>query len=474
MPHAIFDLDQLASAPVLDQLAEGVIVADTKGAIRYVNNAARDMHGVADLHVEPENYSDRYHLYTVDGEPHPFESLPLARAVRGEAVFDAPWIIRRPDGTEIWAVGSAKPLRDDSGAQIGAVLTIRDVTETMQARNELRESEETVRAFFETAGVYTAVIDVEDDDFRLVMGNQRMASAFGLEGLCGQSGRAIVGDAFADRIMEGLREAQASDEPTIVEYPWKADGLDRWFVATITPMRNSARRVFLASLDITSRKQIERDLETALQTKDALLHEVNHRVKNSLQIITSLLKLQERMGDDVLAGHLREARSRVETVARVHERLYDTSAHDRVEIVGYLEDLLTNVVDSIGNEEAAVRYAFEHEGERVELGVEYSVPLALIVVEMAINSAKYAFPDGAKGTVTLSTRVDADHLTLTIGDDGVGFDPANRAVEGSGLGMRIVQALSAQLHADGGYVSTGEGTAFRLVMPLPKRKLSAV
>ncbi|GAB5350017.1 sensor histidine kinase [Alteriqipengyuania sp. 357] len=468
MPHAIFELDQLASAPVLDQLAEGVIVADETGAIRYVNNAAREMHGVADLYVEPEDYSHRYHLFTVDGDPHPFEQLPLVRAVRGEEVFDAPWIIRRPDGTEIWAVGSARPLRDEKGERIGAVLTIRDMTDTMLARHELRESEETVRAFFETAGVYTAVIDVEEDDFRLVMGNQRMATAFGVDTLCGQSGRAVLGRQYADWIMESLRKAQQTAEPTIVEYPWESDGVHRWFVATITPMRNSDTRVFLASLDITSRKEIERDLETALQTKDALLHEVNHRVKNSLQIITSLLKLQERMGDEVLAGHLREARSRVETVARVHERLYDTSAHDRVEIVGYLEDLLVNVVQAIGHAEGDVRYAFEHEGERVELGVEYSVPLALIVVEMAINSAKYAFPAGEAGTVTLSTRIEGEHLVLTIADDGVGFEGASRTAEGTGLGMRIVQALSAQLHADGGYVPCDSGTAFRLVMPLPK------
>ena len=468
MPHAVFDLDQLASAPVLDQLAEGIIVADEKGAIRYVNNAAREMHGVAELHVEPADYADRYHLFTIDGDPHPFDQLPLARAVRGEEVYDTPWVIRRPDGSEIWAVGSAKPLLDEDGGQIGAVLTIRDVTDTMRARNELRESEETVRAFFETAGVYTAVIDVEDDDFRLVMGNQRMATALGLETLCGQSGRLALGRRYSDWMMDVVRKAQHAAEPTIVEYPWTADGMRRWFVATITPMRNSAKRVFVASLDITSRKEMERDLETALQTKDALLHEVNHRVKNSLQIITSLLKLQERMGDAVLAGHLREARSRVETVARVHERLYDTSAHDRVEIVGYLEDLLVNVVKAIGHGEGDVDYAFEHAGERVELGVEYSVPLALIVVEMAINAAKYAFPAGEAGTVTLSTRVEGDHLTLTIADNGVGFDGAPRSADGTGLGMRIVQALSTQLHADGGYVPSDDGTAFRLVMPLPK------
>ncbi|MBO6767217.1 MAG: PAS domain S-box protein [Erythrobacter sp.] len=461
----VFDLGQVASTVVLDQLREGIIVTDAAGAIRFVNEAARAMHGVAELDVEPKDYSDRYHLFTLEGEPHPFEDLPLARAVGGETVVDAPWVIRRPDGTEVYAVGSAKPLLGADGEQIGAVLTIRDETESFKARSELRESEETVRAFFETAGVYAAVIDLMAEDFTLVMGNSRMAKAFGLEVLTGQSGRTVLGDRRAQTVIADLRRAAVSDEPIIVEYPWNTDGNDRWFVTTITKMSGTRERLFLASLDITDRKRAERDLAAALKTKDVLLHEVNHRVKNSLHIITSLLELQESSGDDDLTAHLREARGRVETVARVHERLYKTSAHDRVEIVGYLEDLLTHVVASVGQRDG-IDFEFCERGGEVELAVEYSVPLGLILVEIAMNAVKYGFPSGSGGTVSVETEIADGHLSLTIYDDGVGVD-AGPKDQGTGLGRQIVRALAMQLNAEVGYLKRPRGTAFNLTMPLP-------
>lgn len=451
---------------VLDQLREGIIVTDEAGAIRFVNAAAREMHGVAELDVEPEDYSERYHLFTVDGDPHPFEELPLARAVKGETVIDAPWIIRRPDGSEVYAVGSAKPLTSDDGSQIGAVLTIRDETERQRARTDLRTSEETVRAFFETAGVFTAVVDLADDDFLMAMGNARMAAAFGLESLSGQSGRAIVGDEQADRILQGLRNALGSEEPTILEYPWAVVGEQRWFVATITPMRGSDKRLFLASLDITDRKNVERDLAAALKIKEVLLHEVNHRVKNSLQIITSLLALQEHSGDETLRSALREARSRVETVARVHERLYSTSAHSKVAIVDYLKDLLGTVIRSVSDADN-IDFRFSHDGRKAELGVEYSVPLALILVELALNAVKYAFPDGSRGVVGVNLAIDEDTLTLTVSDDGVGMN-VEAPSEGSGMGQLIVEALSTQIGAETCYVEQDVGTGFRLAMPMPK------
>lgn len=461
----IFDLGQVASTVVLDQLSEGIIVTDEGGAIRFVNEAARAIHGVAELDVEPKDYSERYSLFTVDGQPHPFEDLPLARAVGGETVIDAPWVIRRPDGTEVYAVGSAKPLIGDDGEQIGAVLTIRDETESFRTRSELRRSEETLRAFFETTSVYAAVVDLDEDDFTLTMGNSRMARAFGLEVLNGQSGRNILGDKRTDRVMADFRRAASSEGPSIFEFPWTADGGDRWFFTTITKMRGSADRLFVASVDITDRRAAERALAAALESKEILLHEVNHRVKNSLQIIISLLELQEEADEGELAEKLREARGRVETVARVHERLYKTSAHDRVEIVDYLEDLLVHVVASVGGRRG-IEFVFEKDGRGVELGVEYSIPLGLILVEIAMNAVKYAFPGRKGGRVSVETDIGDGTLQLTISDDGIGMDAAPKG-KGSGLGQEIVRALSAQINGETRYLARDRGTAFRLNIPLP-------
>lgn len=132
------DFTTAASAAILAQLAEGVIVTDGAGRITLVNAAAAAIHGVSRLDVEPEKYSDTYHLFREDGGPYPPLDLPLARAVRGETVREARWRIRRPNGAEVIAVGNAQPLRGSDGSQIGAVLTVRDDTARDAAEGALR------------------------------------------------------------------------------------------------------------------------------------------------------------------------------------------------------------------------------------------------------------------------------------------------------------------------------------------------
>ncbi|WP_267360947.1 MULTISPECIES: PAS domain S-box protein [unclassified Methylobacterium] len=133
------DFTTATNAAILAQLAEGVIVTDAAGRITLVNNAAAEIHGVARLDVEPDAYSDTYHLYTEDGRPHPSRDLPLVRAVSGQMVRNARWRVRRPDGTEVLAIGNAQPLLDQQGAQIGAVLTVRDDTARDAAETALRD-----------------------------------------------------------------------------------------------------------------------------------------------------------------------------------------------------------------------------------------------------------------------------------------------------------------------------------------------
>ena len=124
---------------VLAQTADGVIVADAQGRLTFVNEAARRLHGVAALGVPVERYAEAYHLFTLDGQPYPPEELPLARAVRrGETVVDATWRIRRPDGTEIVAQGSAAPVTAEDGTRLASVLVMRDVT----AQHDLERQKE--------------------------------------------------------------------------------------------------------------------------------------------------------------------------------------------------------------------------------------------------------------------------------------------------------------------------------------------
>ena len=122
-------------------MSEGVIITDIIGTIIYVNEAAAAIHGVAELNVKPSAYSDTYHLFREDGRPYPFYELPLALAVQGETITDARWRIRRPDGMEVHAVGTAQPLFDARGRRIGAILMIRDDTARATLEHDLRASE---------------------------------------------------------------------------------------------------------------------------------------------------------------------------------------------------------------------------------------------------------------------------------------------------------------------------------------------
>jgi PAS domain S-box-containing protein len=128
------------------QLAEGAIVADASGRILMVNAAAEHIHGAAHLNIGPEDYAKAYALRTLDGAPHPPADLPLIRAVQGETVSEARWRIVRPDGVSVLAIGSASPVRDTNGVQIGAVLTVRDDTARDVAEQELRRLNQGLQA----------------------------------------------------------------------------------------------------------------------------------------------------------------------------------------------------------------------------------------------------------------------------------------------------------------------------------------
>ena len=181
------EVERLGAAALLDQIAEGVIVADRDGRLVLVNEAAARIHGVRRLDVEPDAYAETYHLLTEAGDPYPPDRLPLTRAVRhGETVVDARWRIRRPDGTEVLAIGTARPLLDADGAQQGAILTLRDDTARHDAERDLAESEARFRAMADSA---PAPIWVTGPD-----GIEFANKAF--EDFAGLSAEALRGDAW--------------------------------------------------------------------------------------------------------------------------------------------------------------------------------------------------------------------------------------------------------------------------------------
>ncbi len=162
---------------ILQQLSEGVIIAGPDGKLLFVNEAAERLHGVRTLDVAPDDYSETYHLFTMEGQPYPFSDLPLVQAVRdGRTVEDARWRICRPDGSEVVAIGSARPLIQD-GQQIGAILNVRDDSKRFEAERRLRESEERLRLIIDAATDYA--IFTTDADRQVTSWSKGAEKVFG-------------------------------------------------------------------------------------------------------------------------------------------------------------------------------------------------------------------------------------------------------------------------------------------------------
>ncbi|EWY37401.1 hypothetical protein N825_17480 [Skermanella stibiiresistens SB22] len=197
---------------------------------------------------------------------------------------------------------------------------------------------------------------------------------------------------------------------------------------------------------------VEKDV--LLVQKDMLMREVNHRVKNSLHMIASLLSLQgDGIDDPETRRQFADAHNRVSTVAQLHQRLYQTDKLQSVEFDQYLHGLCDDLSEFMLSE--GEEYTIEVTADPAELSTDRAIPLALIVNELVTNAFKYAYPPGAEGTIQVSfTRQENGGYLLVVADDGVGLPAGFQPLNG-GLGMTIVTSLCLQLSANFAYGANG-------------------
>jgi two-component sensor histidine kinase len=210
-------------------------------------------------------------------------------------------------------------------------------------------------------------------------------------------------------------------------------------------------------------QQYQRKLKAALDRHQILLREVNHRVKNSLQLVSSMLQLQANSaGDPEFSEQLNEAASRISTVGRAYERLAYDADYEEIDLVAYLKEVLKDLETAI----SPCQLHFDAPKE-IRFAADRAILVALIINELVSNSAKYAYPDPPGGSIWVRLAQTEEHAVLvSVRDEGVGlpqgFDPA----KGKRLGSRLVKALSRQLGAELTQPSSAIGTCFDLFVPL--------
>jgi len=212
--------------------------------------------------------------------------------------------------------------------------------------------------------------------------------------------------------------------------------------------------------DVTERKKAEKKIKASLREKEVLLKEIHHRVKNNMQVISSILNLQSKhIKDEQALRIFKNGQSRIRSMAMVHERLYESADLAGIDFAEYVQST-TSYLLSIHGVSGVVRLDIDIKD--ILLDVSTAIPCGLIINELVSNSLKYAFGDGRAGEILIKLYSDkAGKLTLIVEDDGVGFPKDVDFRKTESLGMQLVIMLVEQL---GGAIELdkSKGTAFKI------------
>jgi two-component sensor histidine kinase len=207
----------------------------------------------------------------------------------------------------------------------------------------------------------------------------------------------------------------------------------------------------------------ERDrLAASLAEKEVLIKEVHHRVKNNLQVIASLLRLQANTFDDaILTNALRESQNRVESMALVHEQLYETKDLRYVDLARQVQVLAANLFHCYGE---PARISWTARVETMRLAVDRAIPVSLILNELISNALKHAFPGSRSGSILIEGGLAGENVFVSVSDDGAGMPEHVQEDRPKSLGLEIVNILTRQLKGSL-EINRMRGTTFRITFP---------
>ncbi|NEQ78662.1 MAG: histidine kinase, partial [Okeania sp. SIO2C9] len=257
-------------------------------------------------------------------------------------------------------------------------------------------------------------------------------------------------------ILEFLASSKATASQ-VINIPIK-DSIRNYLIGVQKYQQNSA--AVAVGIDITEQKLAEEALRKSLKEKEILLQEVHHRVKNNLQVISSLLDLQSSSLKDTKTIELfRESYNRVRSMALVHERLYSSASLEKINFAEYIETLACHLIQSYGLSTKPIEIKIDC--QEVFLNLDKAITCGLIINELISNALKYAFPQQRGGVVEIRLKCEGEQLFLTIKDNGVGLPKDLNWQAPSTLGLQLVQILTQQLEGEL-ELEPSQGTQFRI------------
>ena len=339
--------------------------------------------------------------------------------------------------------------------------------QVLQRTNELQNQRSFLRTIID---LNPSFIFAKDREGRFTMVNRALASAYGAdpELLVGKTDADFNGDSdqVAKFRLDDLQVMDSVKEKFIPEEEFTdTENRKHWMQVIKIPIVTEGGRadqMLGVATDITGRKTAEELVKVSLHEKEVLLKEIHHRVKNNLQVVSSLLSLQAgELQDQKLRALLSESQQRVRAMALIHEKLYQADNLSSVDFGEYVNAVARDLRRSMGIDGVSLIAKVEP----IRLQIDTAIPCGLIVNELVTNALKHAFPEGREGTITVKlSRGDRNRVLISVSDDGKGFPEDRDFTQMRSMGMTLIVSLTEQISGTVTLDRTG-GTKFSIEFP---------
>lgn len=446
---------------LFNSITDAIYIQRKDGTFLEINEGALEMYGYKREEIRNQRPSFLAAPGKVDLEE---TRLYLEKALQGEPqTFE--WWGQRKNG-EVFP----KEVLSSKGTFFGeeVVITIaRDISERYEAEEQLRKSEEMFRQLFKNAPIPIAFMDKHQEIKQI---NQAFTNIFGYtkEDVKGINiDRLLVSkerEEMAHKISKSV--AKGNTVHHFSKRRCKDGGEADVLIYGLPVMVNDKPvAIFGIYVDITDRRQAEEQVRKSLKEKEVLLAEIHHRVKNNLAVITGLLELQSYNTDSKEAQKVLQAsQMRINSIALIHEKLYQNEDLSEISFDIYLEQLIEVIVTSLRSEQTQI--SIDVQADPVQLTVNQAIPCGLILNELITNAYKHAFPYRERGTINISLQKEDADIHLCVQDDGVGIDEDIDFNKPQSLGLTLINTLSKQLNGTSSFEAIDPGTEFCLQFEL--------
>ena len=440
---------------ILDNANDAIFTLDDSGFFTYTNPSFNELLGYSEVELSKRTVHD-----VIQGLPKRGKTWIKALAESGvEREFVA------ADGKVLTMLGGATIQHNDKGKPTGVRGIYLDITDMLLHERRAKTQSAKLESIFDsTENMIMFTMDSAD---RVNAFNKNFKNIFeydfgltfdGSKSFIEKISRVVDEEPYQGQLRLFLRAMEG--KPQQFELPLKTvHGESRWYQVFLNPVSlgEDQREISCIAYDITERKEIDRAIRSALKEKEVLLQEVHHRVKNNLQVISSMLNLQKSfVKDPETLNLLEESTNRIATMSFIHESLYRNTDFANISFAEYLQRLSANLIQSYSRSDCEV--VLQTVFDEVYLSLEQAIPCGLITNELVSNSLKYAFPDRAQGTITLRIQhVEGGAVELEVSDDGVGLPPGMDFAKNDSLGVYLVQALTEQIDGELVVTSVDQG-----------------